>query len=373
MDFIDLKTPYLRIQDSINARIQSVLNHRQYMLGPEVYELEERLADYVGVKQCVGVSSGTDALLIALMACNISPGDEVITSPFSFISTAEVILLLGAKPIFVDIDPRTYNIDPRLLKKAVTERTKAIIPISLFGQCADFDRINEIAEQYELIVIEDGAQSFGASYKGRKSCALSYIATTSFYPSKPLGCFGDGGAVFTDDEKLAKRIREIRVHGEDRRYHHARLGINGRLDTLQAAILLAKLDIFSSELEARGKIANRYTNLIKKGLERDSGLSHVVSIPYIEPHNVSVYAQYTIEVLNRESVQEQMKAQGIPTAVHYPSSLHQQPVFSSLQKSGGDYPISEAVSSRVISLPMHPYLNKDEQESVVATLLRSGV
>ena len=334
--------------------------------------LEERLADYVGVKQCIGVSSGTDALLIALMACDIGPGDEVITSPFSFISTAEVILLLGARPVFVDIDPHTYNIDPLLLETAVTEHTKAIVPISLYGQCADFDRINEIADRHELMVIEDGAQSFGASYKGRKSCALSHIGTTSFFPSKPLGCYGDGGALFTDDVKLAKRIREIRVHGEDRRYHHARLGINGRMDTLQAAILLAKLDIFSNEVEVRQKVASRYTSLIKKGLEEDAGLSHVVSIPHIEPHNTSVYAQYTIEVLNRDTVQKEMNARGIPTAVHYPSPLHQQPLFSSIQTSGGNYPVSEVASSRVISLPMHPYLHQDQQDSVVSALLLSS-
>ena len=373
MDFVDLKTPYRQLHESINTRIQSVLDHGQYILGPEVDELEERLADYVGVKQCIGVSSGTDALLIALMACDIGPGDEVITSPFSFISTVEVILLLGAKPVFVDISPLTYNIDPLLLEAAVTEHTKAIVPISLYGQCADFDKINEVADQYELTVIEDGAQSFGASYKGRKSCALSHVGITSFFPSKPLGCFGDGGALFTNDVKLAKRIREIRVHGEDRRYHHVCLGINGRMDTLQAGILLAKLEIFSDEVEARQKVGSRYTNLIKNGLEEGTRPSHVVSIPYIEPHNTSVYAQYTIEILNREVVQEKMKAQGIPTAIHYSSPLHQQPVFSSIQTSGENYPVSEAASSRVISLPMHPYLSEDQQDSVVTALLCSGM
>ena len=372
MDFSDLKTPYRQLQDSTNARIEAVLNHGQYILGPEVDELEERLADYVGVGQCIGVSSGTDALLIALMACDVGPGDEVITSPFSFISTVEVILLLGAKPVFVDIDSRTYNLDPLLLERAVTERTKVIVPVSLYGQCADFDRINKIAKKNDLLVIEDAAQSFGASYKGRKSCALSHIGATSFYPSKPLGCYGDGGALFTDDEELAMRMRNIRVHGESRRYHHARLGINGRLDTMQAAILLAKLDIFSDEIESRQKIAKRYTSLIEKGLEENSGLSHIVSVPHIEPHNVSVYAQYTIEVLNREVFQERMKASGIPTAVHYPSPLHQQPIFSSSQPIKEEYPASESVSSRVISIPMHPYLREDEQERVVAALLVGG-
>lgn len=373
MDFVDLKTPYRQHQESINRRIQSVLDHGQYILGPEVDELEERLADYVGVKHCIGVSSGTDALLIALMSFDIGPGDEVITSPFSFISTAEVVLFLGAKPVFVDIDPQTYNLDPRLLEAAITERTKAIIPVSLYGQCADFDRINAIAGKHELIVIEDGAQSFGASYKGRKSCALSHIGATSFFPSKPLGCYGDGGALFTDDASFAKRMREIRVHGEDRRYHHVRLGINGRMDTLQASILLAKLDIFPKEVEARQKIGARYTDLIKKHLETDASLSQVVSVPYIEPHNLSVYAQYTIEVLDRNSVQEHMNARNIPTAVHYPTVLHQQPVFLSAGVSRKDCPVSEFAASHVVSLPMHPYLNPEQQDAIVSVLLSCRV
>tara|TARA_Y100000817_G_scaffold293106_1_gene265806 strand:- start:728 stop:1843 length:1116 start_codon:yes stop_codon:yes gene_type:complete len=368
MDFVDLKTPYRQLQESINSRIQSVLDHGQYILGPEVDELEERLADYIGVKHCIGVSSGTDALLIALMSFDIGPGDEVITSPFSFISTAEVILFLGAKPVFVDIDPQTYNLDPGLLEAAITDSTKAIVPVSLYGQCADFDRINAIAGKHDLIVIEDGAQSFGASYKGRKSCALSHIGYTSFFPSKPLGCYGDGGALFTDDANFAKRMREIRVHGEDRRYHHVRLGINGRMDTLQAAILLAKLDIFPKEVEARQKIGGRYTDLIKKHLETYASLSQVVSVPYIEPYNLSVYAQYTIEVLDRDFVQKHMNAQNIPTAVHYPTVLHQQPVFLSAEASIKDYPVSESAASRVVSLPMHPYLHQDQQNSILTAL-----
>ena len=369
MDFIDLKTPYRLIQDSINSRIKSVLDHGHYILGPELNELENRLADYVGVKNCIGVSSGTDALLIALMACDVGPGDEVITSPFSFVSTLEVILLLGAKPVFVDIHPKTYNLDPLLLNRAITEQTKVIVPVSLYGQCADFDRINEIAKQHKLIVIEDGAQSFGASYKKRKSCGLSHIGATSFYPSKPLGCFGDGGALFTNDEELANRIRSTRVHGESRRYHHSRLGINGRLDTIQAAILLAKFDHFEAEIEARQIVADRYTNLIEKGLEENSELSHVLSVPYLEKGNVSVYAQYTIEVSQRETLQEQMNKRGIPTAVHYSTSLHQQPIFASFRTTKDQYPVSEKASSRVLSLPMHPYLQEDEQDRVVNALL----
>jgi UDP-2-acetamido-2-deoxy-ribo-hexuluronate aminotransferase len=371
MDFVDLKTPYRQLKESINARIGDVLNHGQYILGPEVNELEERLADYVGVDQCIGVSSGTDALLIALMACDIGLGDEVITSPFSFASTAEVILLLGAKPVFVDIDPRTYNMDPSLLEAAITEHTKAIVPVSLYGQCADFDKINKIADQYALTVIEDGAQSFGATYNGRNSCALSHIGITSFFPSKPLGCFGDGGALFTDDERLAKRIREIRVHGQDGRYNHIRLGINGRMDTIQAAILLAKLEIFSSEVEARGKVGSRYTALIEEALEKDNKLKKIISLPYIEPHNVSVYAQYTIQVPNREAVQERMNDYGVPTAVHYPMPLHWQPVFVSTGITVGNCPMSEAAASHVISLPMHPYINQDQQGSIVSALLNS--
>lgn len=373
MDFVDLKTPYRQLQESINSRIQSVLDHGQYILGPEVDLLEKRLADYVGVNHCISVSSGTDALLIALMACDISSGDEVITSAFSYISTVEVILLLGAKPVFVDIDPKTYNINPFLLEEAITEKTKAIIPVSLYGQCAEFDKINEIAERHALTVIEDGAQSFGASYKGRKSCSLSHIGATSFFPSKPLGCFGDGGALFTDNEEFAKCMREIRVHGEDGRYHHVRLGINGRMDTLQAAILLAKLERFPSEVEARETIGSRYTSLIKQNIEQEADTTNVISTPYVEPHNFSVYAQYTVEVLDRDAVQEKMKAKGIPTAVHYPTSLNQQPVVTSFEGEKGSYPVSESASSRVISLPMHPYLQEAQQDSVVASLLLSAV
>src|SRR5688572_29416369 len=262
MDFIDLKTQYRRLREPLNARIQAVLDHGQYVLGAETIELERRLADYVGTKHCIGASSGTDTLLMALMALGIGPGDEVITSPFTFIATGEMIALAGATPVFVDIDRKTYNIDPALIERAITPRTKAIMPVSLYGQCADFDAINAIAKKHRIPVIEDGAQSFGGSYKGKKSCALSEIGSTSFFPSKPLGCYGDGGALFTDDDELAKLFREIRVHGQDRRYHHPRLGINGRLDTLQAAILLAKLDIFDEEVAARARIGARYTEMI---------------------------------------------------------------------------------------------------------------
>lgn len=369
MDFVDLKTQYRRLREPINARIQTVLDHGQYILGPEVAELEERLAEYVGVKHCIAVSSGTDALLMALMAYDVGPGDEVITSPFTFIATGEVVALLGARPVFVDIERRTYNLDPTLLEAAVTERTKVIMPVSLYGQCADFDAINEIAHRHGLPVIEDGAQSFGATYKGRKSCALSQIGATSFFPSKPLGCYGDGGALFTDDDGLAKLMGEIRVHGEDRRYHHRRVGINGRMDSLQAAVLLAKLEVFADEVEARGRVGQRYTTLIESKLEGAEVLSREVTTPYVEPHNTSVYAQYTIEVPDREAVQAAMKARDIPTAVHYPVPLHRQPAFGFLGQGEGCFPVSEEVARRVISLPMHPFLTEEQQTQVVAALI----
>jgi len=262
MDFIDLKTQQQRIKTSIDANMATVLAHGRYIMGPEVGELEERLADYVGVDHAIGVASGTDALLIAMMALGVGHGDEVITTPFSFIATAETIVLLGAKPVFVDIDPKTYNIDPNLIEDAITKRTKAIMPVSLYGQCADYDAINAIAVNHDIPVIEDGCQSFGATYKGKRSCALTTIGGTSFFPSKPLGCYGDGGACFTNDDELAKAMREIRVHGQDRRYHHSHIGINGRLDTLQAAILLAKMEIFEDEVLARERIGARYSKLL---------------------------------------------------------------------------------------------------------------
>jgi len=354
MDFIDLKTQQARIREELDRRMAAVLAHGRYIMGPEVVELEERLADYVGVKHAIGVASGTDALLIALMALGVGPDDEVITTPFSFIATAETIALLGAKPVFVDIDPRTYNIDARLIEEAITPRTKAIMPVSLYGQCADFDAINAIAERHGLPVIEDGCQSFGATYKGNKSCGLTTIGCTSFFPSKPLGCYGDGGMCFTNDDELAKVMREIRVHGQDRRYHHPRLGINGRLDTLQAAVLLAKLDIFDDEVEARARIGARYNEL----------LEGIVQTPWIDSHNTSVYAQYTIQVDDRDRVQAHLKEAGIPTAVHYPVPLHMQPAFSGMGYGEGSLPIAEQAAGRVMSLPMHPYLQEHELERI---------
>lgn len=368
MDFIDLKTQYRRIHESVNARIQAVLNHGQYILGAETLELERRLADFVGVKHCIGASSGTDTLLMALMAYGIGLGDEVITSPFTFIATGEMIALTGAKPVFVDIDARTYNIDVQRIEAAITPRTKAIMPVSLYGQCADMDAIAAIAAKHRLPVIEDGAQSFGASYHGRRSCGLSQVGSTSFFPSKPLGAYGDGGALFTNDDELAKVLREIRVHGQDRRYHHPRLGINGRLDTLQAAVLLAKLDIFDDEVQARARIGARYGELIAAAFERETDPARRVTTPFLAFGCTSVYAQYTIEVADRARVEQGLKARGIPTAVHYPVPLHLQPVFAALGQGAGSFPVSEAAGNRVLSLPMHPYLTEQQQVQIVAAL-----
>ena len=357
--FIDLAAQQRSIRPSLEKNIHRVLAHGQYIMGPEVKELEDRLGAYAGVKHAIGVASGTDALQIALMALGIGPGDEVITTPFSFIATAEIIALLGAKPVFVDVDPRTYNMDPQGIEAAITDRTKAIMPVSLYGQCADFDAINAIALKHGLPVIEDAAQSFGATYKGRKSCSLSTIGCTSFFPSKPLGGYGDGGACFTDDDALAKAMREIRIHGQDRRYHHPRIGFNGRLDTLQAAILLAKLDVFPEEVEARSRIGARYSELFQAACP---GLV----TPFIEKWNSCVYAQYTVQVENRDAVQKMLNEKGIPTAVHYPIPLHLQPVFAGEKCS---LPISETLAHRVMSLPMHPALDAEAQEKIVACLI----
>ena len=354
MEFIDLHSQYAKLKLNIDARIHAVLNHGQFIMGPEVAELEQRLAARTGARHCIACSSGTDALIIALMALGIRPGDEVVTTPFTFVATAETICLLGAKPVFVDIDPRTYNLDPNLIPAVITPRTKAIVAVSLYGQCADMDAINEIAEAHGLAVIEDGAQSFGATYKGRPSSNLCTIGCTSFFPSKPLGCFGDGGACFTQNEALAKSMRQLRVHGQDRRYHHPMVGINGRLDTIQAAVLLAKLETFDEEVAARARLGAIYTKLLRD----------VVMTPWLETHNTSVYAQYTIEVENRPAFQEQLKVEGIPTAVHYPIPLHLQPAFASPLIGRGSFPHAEAAAERVLSLPMHPYLSEDDQGKV---------
>ena len=362
MEFIDLKTQYRQLKPEIDRRIQAVLDHGAYIMGPEVAELETALAGYVGTKHCIAVASGTDALLIAMMALGIGVGDEIITTPFTFIATGEMIALIGAKPVFVDIDRDTYNMDPALIEAAITVRTKAIMPISLYGQCAELDAINAVAQKHGIPVIEDAAQSFGATNKGRKSCALSTIGCTSFFPSKPLGCYGDGGACFTDDDGLAKVMREVRVHGQDRRYHHPIIGINGRMDTLQCAVLLAKLPSFPVEVRARERIGADYSTLIR-------GLGSDVTPPRLEAHNTSVYAQYTVEVAQRDLVQEKLKATGIPTAVHYPTPLHLQPAFRNLALGPGAFPRSESAASRVMSLPMHPFLTREMQEQIVGKLI----
>ncbi|WP_330115216.1 DegT/DnrJ/EryC1/StrS family aminotransferase [Pseudomonas sp. JS3066] len=357
IEFIDLQAQQARIKDKIDAGIQRVLAHGQYILGPEVAELEEKLAAFVGVKHCISCANGTDALQIAQMALGIGPGDEVITPGFTYIATAETVALLGAKPVYVDIDPRTYNLDPQLLEASITERTKAIIPVSLYGQCADFDAINAIAAKYGITVIEDAAQSFGASYKGRRSCSLSRIACTSFFPSKPLGCYGDGGAIFTNDDEIAVALRQIARHGQDRRYHHVRVGVNSRLDTLQAAILLPKLEIFEDEIEQRQVVAGYYDHALNE--------VGITSTPYVEPYNTSVYAQYSVRVENRQEVQDRLKGAGIPTAVHYPIPLNKQPAVadSSVSLSVGD-----RIANEVISLPMHPYLQESDMERIVRAL-----
>ena len=367
MEFCDLKSQYQRLKIDIDAGIQRVLDHGQYILGPEVAELEEKLAAYTGAKYCISVANGTDALQIAQMALGIGPGDEVITPGFTYIATAETVALLGATPVYVDIDPRTYNLDPALLEAAITPRTKAIIPVSLYGQCADMDAINAIAAKHGIPVIEDAAQSFGATYKGRKSCNLSTISCASFFPSKPLGCYGDGGAIFTNDDELAKVIRQIARHGLDRRYHHIRVGVNSRLDTLQAAILLRKLAIFDDEITLRQQVSANYKELFNSVRSpRSTALG--INSPYIAPENTSVYAQYTIRVQDRIHVQEKLMQSGIPTAVHYPIPLNRQPAVAN---SSSYLPIGDDAAAHVISLPMHPYLSHYDQEKIVVEIMKN--
>ena len=366
MNFIDLKAQYQQLKAEIDAGIARVLEHGQYILGPEVAELEEKLAAYTDAKYCISVANGTDALQIAQMALGIGPGDEVITPGFTYIATAETVALLGAKPVYVDVCPKTYNLDPAKLEAAITPKTKAIIPVSLYGQCADFDAINAIAAQHGIPVIEDAAQSFGATYKGRKSCNLSTIACTSFFPSKPLGCYGDGGAIFTNDDTLATALRQIARHGQDRRYHHVRVGVNSRLDTLQAAILLTKLSIFDEEMALRQQVAERYAALLPPPPGEGGGEGENITTPYIEPHNTSAWAQYTIRVNNRDAVQEKLKAAGIPTAVHYPIPLNRQPAVAD---PAAQLPVGDALAQRVLSLPTHPYLDKDSIARIVQVIL----
>jgi len=363
MQFIDLKSRHQLIGDKINARIQQVMEHGQFILGPEVHEVEEKLAQYTGSKHCVTVSSGTDSLLIALMALGVGAGDEVITVPYTWISTAEVIALLGAKPIFVDIRPDTWNMDETLLEAAITDKTKAIMPVSIYGQCPDMDAINEVAKKYNLPVIEDAAQSFGATYKGKKSCNLSTIGSTSFFPSKPLGCYGDGGALFTNDDELAEKFRWIRVHGQERKHHHPILGINGRMDTIQAAILLEILEVFPHEVQKRENLGQSYSE----------SLAHLNSLetPRIGEYNTSVYAQYTILAEQREEIQQSLKDKDIPSVSYYSVPLHLQPVFGNLGHKEGDFPVAEKVANQCLSLPMSPYLTQEDQSKVIVAVCTS--
>jgi len=358
MEFIDLKTQYKAYKTKIDTAIIRVLEHGKYIMGPEIAELESILSSFVGCKHAITVASGTDSLEIALRALDVGIGDEVITVPFTWISSAEAIRLTGAKPVFVDIDPLDFNINVNLLEQALTSRTKAIMPVCLFGQMPDFTVINTFAKKHNLAVLEDGAQSFGATQRGIKSCGISTIGSTSFFPAKPLGCYGDGGALFTNDDSLAEKMKAIRTHGGIKRHHHPLLGMNGRFDTLQAAVLLAKFPDFPDEVEARGRIGARYSDALKD----------VCQTPDIRSGNTHVYAQYTIRVPDRDGLAAMLKGRGIPTAVYYPKCLHEQPVFSSLGYHYGDFPEAEKAAMEVISLPMHPFLTESDQNTIVAAV-----
>ncbi|MBF0284924.1 MAG: DegT/DnrJ/EryC1/StrS family aminotransferase [Magnetococcales bacterium] len=361
MQFIDLQAQYRAYRDEMDAAMGAVVESARFINGPQVRELEEKLAAYVGVGHAVGMSSGTDALLAVLMAWGIGPGDEVICPAFTFIATAEVVALAGAKPIFVDVEPRTLNLDPELLDAAITPRTRAVIPVSLYGQCADFPAINAVAERHGLPVLEDACQSFGAMQGGRRSCGLTTAAATSFFPAKPLGCYGDGGMCFTNDGALAERLRVIREHGQTARYRHAVVGLNARLDTLQAAVLLVKIAHFDDEVAARQRVARRYIE----------GLSGAVEMPPIREGDQSIYAQFTVRVSDRERVIQRLTEKGVPTAVHYPLPLHRQPVFTGLEGGAASdevLPVASRAAREVLSLPMHPFLTEAEQDEVIAAL-----
>ena len=359
MQFIDLKSQYAALKPAIDARIQRVLDHGQYIMGPEVAELEQRLAAFAGARHCITVASGTEALLVSLMALGLQPGDEVITTPFTFVATAEVIVLLGGRPVFVDIEPDTGLVDVAQVEAKITPRTRALMPVSLYGQAADMDALQAIAERHGLPVIEDAAQSFGATYKGRRSGALSTLGCTSFFPSKPLGCYGDGGAILTNDDALAQACREIRVHGQSRRYHHTRVGVGGRMDTLQCAVVLAKLDRFEWELQRRRELGARYHAL----LADITGLTRLA----VRDDRDCVWAQYTVFVEDRDRVQKALQAAGIPTAVHYPVPLHRQPAYAALC-CPDCCRASDRAAQTVLSLPMSADLTEAQQDTVVAAL-----
>lgn len=361
--FIDLKSQYKALKTSIDSRIMKVLEHGAYVNGPEVVELEKALAEYVGVKHCLAVASGTDALVLPLMALGVGPGDEVITTAFSFIATAEVICLVGAKPIYVDIDPKTYNIDPQQLEAAITKQTKAIIPVSLYGQMPDMDALQAIAKKHNIPIIEDAAQSFGASYKGQRSGSMTFACGTSFFPAKPLGAYGDGGAIFTNDDAVAKIMKEIREHGSESRYYHTRLGMNARLDTIQCAVLLAKMERYDWELQQRQLIADRYNSAFS------SIQAEGFSIPFVAEHHKSAWAQYTITVKDRTHFQKKMTDAGIPTSVHYPRIMPDQPWYKEhTANPNQELPHSRWAAEHVISLPMYPDMDEDTQNKIISAV-----
>jgi UDP-2-acetamido-2-deoxy-ribo-hexuluronate aminotransferase len=362
IEFIDLKAQYRALKADIDARIHKVLDHGQYILGPEVAEMEQKLAAYTGSKHAISCASGTEALLMSLLALGIGKGDEVITTPFTFAATVEMIVLAGATPVYVDIERDTCLIDAARIEAKITPRTKAIMPVSLYGQVADMDAINAIAAKHGNIpVIEDAAQSFGASYKGKKSCNLSTIGCTSFFPSKPLGCYGDGGAIFTNDDAIAKALREIRVHGQERRYYHTRIGVGGRMDTIQCAVILGKLTRFDWEIEQRLKLGDEYRAMLQKAGAK-------VGLLAVRPDRDCVWAQYTVFVENREAVQKALQEQGVPTAVHYPISLNRQPAYRN-DASAAETVNSHWAGERVMSLPMSADLTREQMERVVATVV----
>jgi UDP-2-acetamido-2-deoxy-ribo-hexuluronate aminotransferase len=361
IDFANLQLQYQTYKDKIDSNIQAILNKSNYILGEEVDILEKELQSFTGAKYAIACSSGTDALLLALMTLDIQPDDEIITTPFTWISTAEMMALIKANPVFVDIEPDTYNIDVNLIEAAITKKTKAIMPVSLYGQPADLDAIQAIADRYNLKVIIDGAQSFGSTYNNKTDSNLGDISTTSFFPSKPLGCYGDGGAVFTNNEEYANKIKLLRVHGQNKRYHHKYIGIGGRLDTMQAAILLAKLPYFKKELKDRQKVADHYT----------IGLSKIIQTPVIKPNRSSAWAQYTLRVKNRDTLQIKLKENGIPTSVFYPIPLHLQECFRYLNYKQNDFPISEKASKEVISIPMNPFLTNEQLDFIIFNIKKN--
>ncbi|MBF0433820.1 MAG: DegT/DnrJ/EryC1/StrS family aminotransferase [Magnetococcales bacterium] len=360
MRFIDLQTQYENYKGEMDRAIAEVLASSQFINGPQVGQLETTLARYVGVREAVGFSSGTNSLLAVLMAWSVGPGDEVITTPFSFFATAEVIALLGAKPVFCDVDENTLNLDPQLVEAAITAKTRVIMPVSIFGQCANLTALNSIAKKHGLLCFEDGCQSFGATHHGRRSCGLSNAGATSFFPAKPLGCYGDGGMVFTDDQDLAQLLRSIREHGQKVRYRHARLGMNGRLDTLQAAVLLVKFAHFENEIASRQQIARYYQDNLPAGVRG----------PVILPENSSVFSQFTIRVAERDRVQTALQQAGIPTAIHYPIPLHRQPALEGLVDDQS-LPVASRAAEEVLSLPMHPFLTREQQDQILDALAKA--